>query len=66
MDAEMNDRPKRNTSGQIELPLTKDTWPSLKPTLDRLLEKVVEGWKSKTSSEEDKRDSQQKGPGDSE
>lgn len=62
---ELKDRPKKNKGGEIEFQLTKDTWPDLKPTLDRLFAKVVEGWKLKTSSEEDKQGGQQEGPGDS-
>jgi len=59
------ERPKRNKWGQIELNISKDTWPALSPTLETLLARVVEGWKSKTSSEEGKEDGQQESAGGS-
>lgn len=62
---DLKDRAKKNKWGQIEVGFTKETWPTLIPTLEKLLARLVDGWKTKTSSDEGKSDGQQEGAGDS-
>jgi hypothetical protein len=62
---ELKDRAKKNKWGQIEVTLTQETWPTLSATLEKLLTRLVDGWKAKTSSDERKEDGQQEGAGDS-
>jgi len=49
----------------VEIFLTKGTWDAARPTLEQLFLKIVEGWKTKISSKEDRENGQQEGAGDS-
>ena len=62
--ADLKERPNKNRSGQIEINLARDTWSIVSPTIERLLAKVVEGWKTKISSSEEKENGREEVSGD--
>jgi len=62
--ADLKERPNKNRSGQIEIDLARDMWSVVSPTIENLLAKMVEGWKTKISSSEEKENAQDAVSGD--